>query len=275
MIKWEHSFLTLPFGLTGAVIAANGIPTLHQSLWIVVALVAARSAAMSFNRLADAQIDAGNPRTATRALPAGLLTRQFVFWFVVITSAVLIFAARQLNPLAFYLSPVALAIVFAYSYMKRFTRWAHLFLGLAMGTAPAAAWVAIRGNLDPRIFIVTAAVMFWGGGFDVLYSCQDYEYDVRAGLHSIPSRFGIAKALMIARGFHVIAFALFVGMVPACGLGRLALAGVIVVGALLVYEHSLVHANDLSRLNAAFFTTNGMISMLLFFTILADRVFLR
>jgi len=275
MIKWEHSFLTLPFGLTGAVIAANGIPTLHQSLWIVVALVAARSAAMAFNRLADAQIDAGNPRTATRALPAGLLTRQFVFWFVVITSAVLIFAARQLNPLAFYLSPVALAIVFAYSYMKRFTRWAHLFLGLAMGTAPAAAWVAIRGNLDPRIFIITAAVMFWGGGFDVLYSCQDYEYDVRAGLHSIPSRFGIARALMIARGFHVIAFALFVWMVPAFGLGRLALAGVIVVGALLVYEHSLVHASDLSRLNAAFFTTNGMISMLLFFTILADRVFLR
>ncbi len=275
MIKWEHSFLTLPFGLTGAVIAANGIPTLHQSLWIVVALVAARSAAMAFNRLADAQIDAGNPRTATRALPAGLLTRQFVFWFVVITSVILIFAARQLNPLAFYLSPVALAIVFAYSYMKRFTRWAHLFLGLAMGIAPAAAWVAIRGNLDPRIFIITSAVMFWGGGFDVLYSCQDYEYDVREGLHSVPSRFGIAKALMIARGFHVIAFALFVWMVPAFGLGRLALAGVIVVGALLVYEHSLVHAKDLSRLNAAFFTTNGMISMLLFFTILADRVFLR
>jgi len=275
MIKWEHSFLTLPFGLTGAVIAANGIPTLHQSLWIVVALVAARSAAMAFNRLADAQIDAGNPRTATRALPAGLLTRQFVFWFVVITSAVLIFAARQLNPLAFYLSPVALAIVFAYSYMKRFTRWAHLFLGLAMGIAPAAAWVAIRGNLDPRIFIITAAVMFWGGGFDVLYSCQDYEYDVREKLHSVPSHFGIANGLMIARGFHAIAFALFVWMVPAFGLGKLALAGVIVVGALLVYEHSLVHANDLRRLNAAFFTTNGLISMLLFFTILADRMFLR
>lgn len=275
MIKWEHSFLTLPFGLTGAVIAANGLPSLRQLLWICVALVAARSAAMAFNRFADADIDAGNPRTATRALPAGLLTRQFVIWFVVITSAILMIAARQLNPLAFYLSPVALAIVFAYSYTKRFTQWAHLFLGLAMGIAPAAAWVAIRGNLDARILILTAAVMFWGGGFDILYSCQDYDYDCRAGLHSVPQHFGIAGALNLARLFHGIAFVLLLWTVFAFALGKIALAGVVIVGAALVYEHSLVKANDLSKLNAAFFTTNGFISMVLLFAIAADRVFAR
>ena len=170
MIKWEHSVLTLPFGLTGAVLAARGLPSLRQAVWLVVALVSARSAAMAFNRLADATIDAGNPRTAMRAIPAGLLSRQFVFWFVVVFSLILIFAARMLSQLAFYLSPVALVIIFGYSYTKRFTRWAHVFLGLAMGIAPAAAWVAIRGTLDPRIFIVTGAVMFWGGGFDILYS---------------------------------------------------------------------------------------------------------
>ncbi len=274
MIKWEHSFLTLPFGLTGAFIAANGLPGLRQLLWIVVALVAARSAAMAFNRLADAEIDAGNPRTAIRALPAGLLSREFVLGFTVITSAILVLAAWQLNPLAFYLSPIALLMVFGYSYTKRFTRWAHLFLGLAMGTAPAAAWVAIRGSIDARIFLLTAAVMFWGGGFDVLYSCQDYDHDVRAGLHSVPRHFGIGRSLVLARLFHVVAFGFFVAVVFAFGLGKVALAGVIVVGLLLVYEHSLVKADDLSKLNAAFFTTNGFISMLLLLAIAVDRVWL-
>ncbi len=275
MIKWEHSFLTLPFGLTGAVIAAGGVPALRVLLWICLALVAARSAAMAFNRLADAQIDATNPRTRTRALPAGLLTPQFVFWFIVISSALLMLAAWQLNPLAFYLSPVALAIVFAYSYTKRFTRWAHLFLGLAMGIAPAAAWVAVRGNLDPRIFLLTAAVMFWGGGFDVLYSCQDYDHDCAENLHSVPRWFGISKALFIARSFHVIAFGFFIATVLAFGLGKIALSGVVITGLLLIYEHSLVKANDLSRLNAAFFTTNGFISILLLGFILADRLVAR
>ena len=177
MIKWEHSILTLPFGLTGAVLAARGLPSLHTSIWIIVALVAARSAAMAFNRLADATIDAANPRTRVRALPAGKLSKSFVAWFVVIASAILIFAAYQLNPLSFYLSPVALGIVFLYSFTKRFTRWTHVVLGLAMGTAPAAAWIAVRGSLDPRILILTAAVVFWGAGFDILYSCQDYEHD--------------------------------------------------------------------------------------------------
>lgn len=272
MIKWEHSFLTLPFGLTGAVIAANGFPAARQLLWIVIAMIAARSAAMAFNRLVDADIDVSNPRTATRALPAGHLSRQFVIGFTVATSVLLVLAARQLNPLAFYLSPVALLIICGYSFTKRFTRWAHLFLGLAMGIAPAAAWVAIRGALDAHIFIVTTAVMFWGGGFDVLYSCQDYEHDCQENLHSIPRHFGIARALMVSRLFHVIAFSFFVRMVFAFSLGKIALAGVIVVGALLVYEHSLVKANDLSKLNAAFFTTNGLISMLLLLAVTVDRL---
>jgi 4-hydroxybenzoate polyprenyltransferase len=272
MIKWEHSFLTLPFGLTGAVIAANGFPAGRQLLWIVVAMIAARSAAMAFNRLVDADIDVSNPRTATRALPAGHLSRQFVIGFTVATSVLLILAARQLNPLAFYLSPVALLIICGYSFTKRFTRWAHLFLGLAMGIAPAAAWVAIRGSLDPRIFIVTLAVMFWGGGFDVLYSCQDYEHDCQENLHSVPRHFGIARALILSRLFHVIAFSFFLWMVFAFSLGKIALGGVIVVGVLLIYEHSLVKANDLSKLNAAFFTTNGLISMLLLLAVTVDRV---
>ncbi len=272
MIKWEHSFLTLPFGLTGAVIAAQGLPRYRVLLWICVALVAARSAAMAFNRLADAQIDATNPRTRTRALPAGHLTQQFVIGFTVVSSILLMFAAWQLNPLSFYLSPIALAIVFGYSYTKRFTRWAHLFLGLAMGIAPAAAWVAVRGDLDPRIFLLTGAVMFWGGGFDVLYSCQDYDHDLQENLHSVPRWFGIARGLMIARLFHVIAFLFFLSVVFAFGLGKVALAGVVLTGILLIYEHSLVHADDLSRLNAAFFTTNGLISVMLLCFIAADRI---
>jgi 4-hydroxybenzoate polyprenyltransferase len=274
MIKWEHSFLTLPFGLTGAVLAANGIPSLHALGWICVAMVAARSAAMAFNRLVDAEIDALNPRTAIRALPAGLLTRRFVLGFTLASGALLLFAAWHLNPLAFRLSPVALLIVCAYSYTKHFTRWAHLFLGLAMGIAPAAAWIAVRGTLDARILIVTAAVMFWGGGFDILYSCQDYQYDVAGGLHSVPSAFGIANALRISRLFHLIAFACFAGMLFGFHLGPLAAAGVAITGAALFYEHTLVSAEDLSKLNAAFFTTNGFISMLILLAVAADRILL-
>jgi 4-hydroxybenzoate polyprenyltransferase len=272
MIKWEHSFLTLPFGLTGAVIAANGLPTLRTLVWICVAMIAARSAAMAFNRLVDADIDALNPRTAIRALPAGLLTHRFVLCFTLAASALLFFAAKMLNPLAFYLSPLALVIVCAYSYTKRFTRWAHLFLGFAMGIAPAAAWVAVRGTFDPRVLIVTAAVMFWGGGFDILYSCQDYQYDVAAGLHSVPRAFGIAGALRLARIFHLIAFAFFAWMLFSFGLGRFAIAGVAITGLALLYEHTLVKADDLSKLNAAFFTTNGFISMLILFAVTADRL---
>ncbi len=216
MIKWEHSVLTLPFGLTGAVLAARGIPRLYTCIWVIVALVAARSAAMAFNRLVDADIDTENPRTKIRALPAGKLSKQFVLGFVIVTSAILMFAAWQLNPLSFYLSPVALAIVFFYSFTKRFTRWAHVVLGLAMGIAPAAAWIAVRGSLDPRILLLTGAVVFWGAGFDILYSCQDYEFDHSFGMYSIPRAFGIRNSLLIARAFHVVT--VFVPGVDGSGL---------------------------------------------------------
>ncbi len=275
MIKWEHSVLTLPFGLTGAVLAARGIPNLHTSIWIVVALVAARSAAMAFNRLADATIDAANPRTKVRALPAGKLSKSFVAWFVVVTSAILIFAAWELNPLAFYLSPVALAIVLVYSFTKRFTRWSHVALGLAMGIAPAAAWVAVRGTLDPRILILTAAVVFWGAGFDILYSCQDFDFDHAAAIYSVPKAFGIRTALVIARSFHVITVLLLAWMVAAFGLGKIAIAGVVFVALLLIYEHSLVKHDDLSRVNAAFFTMNGLVSMAFLFFIAGDLLLAR
>ncbi len=275
MIKWEHSVLTLPFGLTGAVLAARGIPNLHTSIWIVVALVAARSAAMSFNRLADATIDAANPRTKIRALPAGKLSKSFVAWFVIVTSAILILAAWELNPLAFYLSPVALGIVFLYSFTKRFTRWSHVVLGLAMGIAPAAAWVAVRGSLDPRILILTAAVVFWGAGFDILYACQDFDFDCTAGVYSVPKAFGIRNALAISRLFHLITVLLLVCMVVAFGLGKIAIAGVIFVALLLIYEQSLVKHDDLSRVNAAFFTMNGLVSMAFLFFIAGDLLLAR
>jgi 4-hydroxybenzoate polyprenyltransferase len=270
MIKWEHSIFALPFALCGAMLAAGGLPSGHQLLWIVVAMVAARSAAMAFNRLADASIDAANPRTRTRALPAGQLTPAFVATFIVVSSAIFVLAAWQLNRLTLWLSPVALAVLLLYSYTKRFTRWSHLVLGFALGIAPAAAWIAVRGSLDPRILLLTAAVTFWVGGFDVLYACQDFAFDRDTGLHSIPRYLGIARALWIARAFHLIMLLLLIAIIPAFGLGKLALAGVALVAALLVYEHSLVSSEDLSRLNAAFFTMNGVISVVFFVFIAAD-----
>src|SRR6266849_6632245 len=274
MIKWEHSIFALPFALCGALLAANGLPGGQQLLWIVVAMVAARSAAMAFNRLADASIDAANPRTQTRALPAGRLTPAFVATFVIVSCGVLVFAASHLNHLALMLSPIALAVVLLYSYTKRFTRWSHLFLGLALGIAPSAAWIAVRGSFDPRILLLTAAVTFWVGGFDVLYACQDYEFDQRAGLHSVPRYVGIRRALLTSRLFHMLMLLLLISLVIVFGLGKLALAGVIVVAMLLAYEHSLVSADDLSKLNAAFFTMNGVISMV-FFVFLAGDLLLR
>jgi 4-hydroxybenzoate polyprenyltransferase len=275
MIKWEHSVLTLPFGLTGAVLAARGIPTVHTSIWIIVALVSARSAAMAFNRLVDADIDGENPRTKIRALPAGKLSKQFVLGFVIVTSAILVFAAWQLNPLAFYLSPLALGLVFFYSFTKRFTRWAHVVLGLAMGIAPAAAWIAVRGSFDPRILLLMGAVVFWGAGFDILYSCQDYEFDRGSDVYSVPKASGIRNALIIARLFHVITVALLAWMEVAFGLGKMAMVGVVIVALLLIYEHSLVKHDDLSRLNVAFFTMNGFISMGFLFFVVADLMLRR
>ena len=270
MIKWEHSVFALPFALCGAMLAAGGWPTGHQVVWIIVAMVAARSAAMAFNRLADASIDAANPRTRARALPAGHLSSRFVATFVVISSAIFVVAASQLNRLALWLSPVALAVLLLYSYTKRFTRWSHLVLGFALGIAPAASWIAVRGSLDLRILLLTAAVTFWVAGFDVLYACQDFDFDRETGLHSIPRFLGIRGALWVARGFHLAMVALLVGLLIAFGMGKVAAAGVVVVILLLLYEHSLVKPDDLSKLNAAFFTMNGVVSVLFFFFVAGD-----
>jgi len=275
MIKWEHSVFALPFALCGAMLAAGGLPSVHQLAWIVVAMVAARSAAMAFNRWADASIDAANPRTSTRALPAGHLSPAFVVTFVVVSSLVFVMAASQLNRLSLELSPIALAVLLLYSYTKRLTRWSHLVLGFALGIAPSAAWIAVRGSLDPRILLLTAAVTFWVGGFDVLYACQDYDFDRQAGLHSVPRYFGIGPSLWIARVFHLVMVALLIALVMVFGMGKLAIVGVAAVVLLLLYEHSLVKPNDLSKLNAAFFTMNGVISVLFFLFVAADLLLRR
>ena len=274
MIKWEHSIFALPFALCGAMLAAGGVPAPRQLLWIIVAMVAARSAAMSFNRLADASIDAANPRTRTRALPAGALTQGFVRNFVVLSAGVFVLAAWELNHLAFLLSPLALGIILLYSYTKRWTRWSHLALGFALGVAPAAAWIAVRGSLDPRILLLTAAVTFWVGGFDVLYACQDLEFDRQAGLHSIPRYLGVGHALWIARLFHVLMLVLLGALIFNFGLGKVAWIGLAAVFLLLTYEHSLVSKDDLSKLNAAFFTMNGIIAVV-FWVFLAVDLLLR
>jgi 4-hydroxybenzoate polyprenyltransferase len=270
MIKWEHSIFALPFALTGAVLAAGGWPPLRVLGWIIVCMVSARSAAMAFNRFADAEIDAVNPRTAARAIPAGLVSRGFVITFTIIASAVFFLGAAMLNRLTLELAPLALAIVFAYSYMKRVTRWSHLILGLSLGIAPAAAWIAVRGSLSLRGLLLTAIVLLWVGGFDVLYACQDFEHDRRVGLYSVPQAFGLQGAFWIARIMHAgMAVLLFV-MLRAFGLGPVALVGVVVCVALLAYEHAIVAPGDLRRLNAAFFTLNGVISVVLFIFIAVD-----
>jgi 4-hydroxybenzoate polyprenyltransferase len=266
MIKFEHSVFALPFALTGALLAARatlrGWPTWRQILWIVVAMVAARSAAMTINRIVDIRFDKENPRTKARALATGALSISFAWAFTIVAVAVFFLSAWQLNLLALKLAPLALAILFFYSLTKRFTSWSHVFLGFALGISPAAAWIAITGGLDWRMLILCGAVTLWVGGFDVLYACQDVEFDQRAGLYSVPKRFGVARALQIARVMHVGVALLLSWLAASFGLPWPAWAGIIVVAALLAYEHSLVHADDLSRLNAAFFTVNGYISML-------------
>jgi 4-hydroxybenzoate polyprenyltransferase len=277
MIKFEHSVFALPFALTGALLAARyptlpgalpgwpaaaGWPSLRQILWIIVAMVGARSAAMTMNRIIDLRYDRENPRTRTRALATGALSVGFAWAFALAASAVLVIAAWQLNTLAFELSPVALAVLFFYSYTKRFTLWSHVVLGFCLGMSPAAAWIAIAGSLDARMLILCAAVTLWVGGFDVLYACQDIEYDKSAGLFSVPKRFGIARALTIARAMHVVMIALLAWLAWSFHLPWPAWVGIAVVAALLAYEHSLVSPNDLSRMNAAFFTVNGYISLL-------------
>jgi 4-hydroxybenzoate polyprenyltransferase len=268
MIKFEHSIFALPFALTGALLAARyagaqpGWPELRQVVWIVVAMAGARSAAMTMNRIADLRYDRLNPRTASRALATGALSLGFAWAFTLASAAVLVVAAWELNRLALVLSPVALAVLFLYSYTKRFTAWSHLVLGFCLGMSPAAAWIAVAGSLDARMVILCAAVTLWVAGFDVLYACQDLEFDRAAGLYSVPKRFGIAGALRIARGMHVVMIALLAWLAASFHLLWPAWAGVAVVAALLAYEHSLVRPSDLRRLNAAFFTVNGYISLL-------------
>jgi len=266
MIKFEHSVFALPFALTGALLAArattHGWPTLRQILWIIVAMVAARTAAMTLNRIADLRYDKENPRTKMRALATGALSVSFAWMFTLIAVAVFFLAAWQLNLLALKLAPLALAILFFYSYTKRFTNWSHLFLGFALGISPAAAWIAITGHLDLRMLILCAAVTLWVGGFDVLYACQDIDFDQQAGLYSIPRRFGVANALWIARIMHIGVVILLGWLAASLRLPWPAWAGIAVVATLLGYEHSLVKAHDLSKLNAAFFTVNGYISIL-------------
>jgi 4-hydroxybenzoate polyprenyltransferase len=270
MIKWEHSIFALPFALTGAVLAARGWPRLAVLFWIVVCMVSARSAAMAFNRLVDARLDAANPRTAMRALPAGMLSSGFVAGFVAVSAAVFLAAAGMLNRLALELAPLTLAILLAYSYMKRVTRWSHLVLGLSLGIAPSAAWIAVRGSLDPRIIVLSAAVLLWVGGFDVLYACQDFEHDREAGLNSVPQAFGLTAAFWIARTMHLGMLCLLLWLVHLFRLGPLAAAGVMTVAALLLYEHSIVSPRDLRRMNAAFFMLNGLISIVFFGFFAAD-----
>jgi len=278
MIKFEHSVFALPFALTGALLAAReqGFASIRLGWdlsWIVVAMVGARSAAMTFNRILDADIDARNPRTRGRQIPSGVLSKSFAWLFLAISSMVFLVAARALNPLCFKLAPVALAIVFFYSFTKRFTTSSHLVLGFALGIAPAAAWIAVAGSLDPRILWLTAAVTFWTAGFDIIYSCQDYEFDESEGLFSLPRRFGIGGALWISRAFHVAMIGCLLALVASFHLGVISLAGVAVVAALLIYEQGLVKADDLSRVDAAFFTVNGYVGVL-FFVFWATDIFL-
>jgi 4-hydroxybenzoate polyprenyltransferase len=280
MIKFEHSVFALPFALTGALLALreSGFDSTQLAWklgWIVVSMVAARSAAMAFNRLVDQGIDSRNPRTRMRHLPAGLLTRGFAWAFVLVTAGIFLLAAGELNPLCLRLAPLALGIVLFYSFTKRFTSFSHLVLGFSLGIAPAAAWIAVRGSLDARILWLTAAVTCWTAGFDIIYACQDYEFDSAEALHSIPRALGIPGALRVARALHAAMVISLLALVYSLHLGGLALAGVAAVTALLIYEHSLVKPNDFSRVNAAFFTMNGYVSVLFFLFWTADIFLLR
>ena len=274
MIKFEHTLFALPFALLGAVLAARGLPDGSTVGWILLAMVGARSAAMAFNRLVDRRFDAQNPRTRTRALPAGLLGPRFVTIFVIVSALLFFFAAAMLNDLTLWLSPIALGSVLGYSYTKRFTSLSHLVLGWCLSIAPTGAWIAVRGAIDSPIpLLLSLAVMLWTAGFDILYACQDQSFDVEAGLHSIPQQFGVVRALRIARGLHLAMFGVLLLLSWWSELRWMGLLGVGVAGALLIHQHRLVRADDLSRLNAAFFTTNAYVSVILFVTIAADLLF--
>ncbi|HSE23272.1 MAG TPA: UbiA-like polyprenyltransferase [Pyrinomonadaceae bacterium] len=275
MIKIEHTLFALPFAFLGAVLAAGGLPTLRQLLWITVAMIGARSAAMAFNRIADREIDGRNPRTAARAIPAGLLSASFVSVFTIVAALVFLLAAAMLNRLTLMLAPIALGSVLLYSLTKRFTQFSHIVLGWCLAIAPTGAWIAVRGQLgSPVPLLLSLIVLLWTAGFDILYACQDYEFDRKEGLHSIPATIGIPRALWVSRGLHALAFLALIALYSVSGLGVFALTGVLATGALLVYQHRLVRSDDLSRLNAAFFTTNAFVSVILLITF-GSALFLR
>ena len=275
MIKFSHSIFALPFALSGAALAASRVGiSAAQIGWIAVAMVGARSAAMGFNRLADRRIDAANPRTQNRELPRGLVSPVAVTLFVILSSAVLILAAQQLNPLCFYLSPLALLILFSYSFTKRFTWASHLVLGLSLGGAPLGAWIAITGEFALPPVLLSFGVLAWVAGFDIIYACQDRDFDVDSGLHSLPVWLGIGRALQVARLLHVLAVVLLLFPGRLMGLQWLYLTGIVAVAGLLLYEHRLVRVDDLSKLGMAFFTMNGIISVIYFAFTLADLLLL-
>jgi 4-hydroxybenzoate polyprenyltransferase len=274
MIKWEHSIFALPFALTAVLLASHGAPGWPTLGWILVAMVTARSCAMAFNRWADADLDAANPRTSNRAIPTGLLSRQFVLGFTILMGLLFVVAAAELNRLTLYLAPFVLIVLLGYSYMKRLTRWSHLVLGLALGLAPSAAWIAVRGSLDPRILVLTMAVMLWVGGFDVLYACQDFEHDRSVGLYSIPQSLGVPAAFRIARLMHLAMLGLLVAFGYLFHFGIAGWLGIAAAGVLLAYEHAIVSPRDMRRLNAAFFTMNGVIATV-FLVFVATDIWLR
>ena len=270
MIKFEHTVFALPFALSSALVAADGLPALRVLGWILLAMVGARSAAMAFNRIADAKLDAVNPRTQSRALPAGLVSISAAWAFTIISAACLVFAAKMLSPLAFALSPVALLVLLGYSYSKRFTSLSHLWLGLALGIAPVGAWIAITGQLGFPSMVLSAAVMLWTAGFDIIYSLQDLDFDRKTGLFSLPARLGPERALLVSRLFHAGMVALLVWFGLLTGRGPIYYAGAVLVAVFLIYEQSIVSARDLSRVNAAFFTVNGCVSIAMLGFVAAD-----
>ena len=270
MIKFEHTIFALPFAFTGALLALDGLPSLEQVIWIIAAMVGARSAAMGFNRWADRDIDSENPRTKTRALPLGLVTPAQVLAFIIVSSGLLVLAAYMLNPLSFMLAPVALAIVFFYSYTKRFTFLSHAFLGLAISGAPMGAWIAVTGRFEFPALVLGVAVLFWLVGFDILYALQDLEFDRKAGLHSVPQRFGVRTSLLISRTAHLVTMLCLFWIYVLLPVGLVYLLGVLVATGLIIYEHSLVKESDLSKLNIAFFNMNGYISVTIFIFTLLD-----
>jgi 4-hydroxybenzoate polyprenyltransferase len=270
MIKWEHSIFALPFALTAVLLATGGVPGWRTLGLILFAMITARSCAMAFNRWADADLDAANPRTQNRAIPAGLLTREFVLGFTILMGLGFLVAAAELNRLTLYLAPFVLIVLLGYSYMQRLSRWSHLVLGLALGLAPSAAWIAVRGSLDPRILVLTAAVMLWVGGFDVLYACQDFEHDREVGLHSIPQSLGIPAAFLVARLMHAAMLVLLIAFGYLFHFGVAGWLGIGAAALLLVYEHAIVSPKNMRRLNAAFFTMNGVIATVFLIFVAAD-----